>query len=125
MARPLRIEFPGALYHVISRGNERRHIVRDDADRQRRLEWLQRTVYTYGWKLHAFVSMSNHDHLFVETPEPNLSQGMQYFNGSYCGYFNARHRRVGHLFQGRFKGQLIEQVGHYHEISRYIHLTRR
>ena len=100
----------------------RRSIVRDDSDRQKRLHWLERTVGTYGWKLHAFVVM-NHDHLLVETPEPNLSTGMQFLNGSYSGYFNARHRRVGHLFQGRFKAQLIEEEGHYREISRYIHLN--
>jgi len=123
MARPLRIEFAGALYHVISRGNERRPIVRDDADRRKRLEWLRRTVETYGWRLHAFVLMNNHDHLFVETPEPNLSAGMQHYNGSYTGYFNRRHGRTGHLFQGRFRGHLIEEEGHYLEISRYVHLN--
>ena len=123
MARPLRIELPGGLYHVMSRGNERRAIVRDDADRQRRLHWLQRTVETHGWHLHAFVLMNNHEHLFVETPEPNLSAGMHLLNGSYTGYFNHRHRRVGHLLQGRFKAHLIEQEGYFTEISRYIHLN--
>jgi REP element-mobilizing transposase RayT len=123
MARPLRIEFPGALYHVISRGNERRDIVRDDADRQKRLDWLRRTVEVYGWRLHAFVLMDNHDHLFVETPEANLSAGMHYYNGSYTGYFNRRHRRAGHLFQGRFQGHLIEEEGYFLEVSRYIHLN--
>ena len=123
MARPLRIELAGGLYHVMSRGNERRAIVRDDADRQRRLDWLQRTVATYGWRLHAFVLMTNHDHLFLETPEPNLSAGMHLLNGSYTGYFNVRHRRAGHLFQGRFKAHLIEEEGYFTEISRYIHLN--
>ena len=123
MARPLRIEFPGALYHVMSRGNERHAIVRDDADRQKRLDWLRRTVELYGWRLHAFVLMSNHDHLFVETPDANLSAGMQHYNGSYTGYFNRRHRRFGHLFQGRFKGHLIEEEGYFLEVSRYIHLN--
>jgi len=123
MARPLRIEFAGALYHVISRGNERRPVVRDDQDRAKRLDWLQRTVEIYGWRLHAFVLMTNHEHLFLETPEPNLSAGMQFLNGSYTGYFNRRHRRAGHLFQGRFQGHLIEQDGHFLEISRYIHLN--
>ena len=123
MARPLRSELAGGLYHVMSRGNERRAIVRDDADRQRRLDWLARTVQTYGWRLHAFVLMGNHEHLFLETPEPNLSAGMHLLNGSYTGYFNFRHRRVGHLFQGRFKAHLIEDEGHYLEISRYIHLN--
>ena len=92
MARPLRIEHPGALHHVISRGNEQRPIVRDDGDRSKRLEWLRRTVETYRWDLHAFVLMTNHEHLFVETPEPNLSSGMQYLNGSYTSYLNRRWR---------------------------------
>ena len=107
----------------MSRGNERRPIVRDDIDRRHRLEWLERTVVGYGWRLHAFVLMSNHDHLFVETPEANLSAGMQFLNGSYTSYFNWRHRRAGHLFQGRFKAQLVEEEGHYTEVSRYIHLN--
>jgi REP element-mobilizing transposase RayT len=123
MARPLRIQFPGALYHVISRGNERKPMVRDDADRQRRLDWLRRTVETYGWRLHAFALMANHEHLFVETPQPNLSAGMQYLNGSYTSYFNRRHRRSGHLFQGRFQGHLIEEEGYFLEVSRYVHLN--
>lgn len=123
MARPLRIEFAGALYHVMSRGNERRRVVKDDADRSRRLYWLRRTVETYGWRLHAFVLMDNHEHLFVETPEANLSAGMQHLNGSYTGYYNRRHRRSGHLFQGRYKAQLIENEGHFQEVSRYIHLN--
>lgn len=123
MARPLRIEFAGAIYHVMSRGNEGGVIVRDDADRPRRLDWIRRTVETYGWCLHAFVLMGNHEHLFVERPEANLSAGMQYLNGSYTGCFNRRHRRVGHLFQGRFKGHLIEQQGYFLEVSRYLHLN--
>lgn len=123
MARPLRVDFPGALHHVMSRGNERRPMVRDDADRQRRLDWLRRTVETYGWRLHCFVLMTNHDHLFVETPEANLCAGMQYLNGSYTSYFNRRHRRAGHLFQGRFRGHLIEEEGYFLEVSRYIHLN--
>lgn len=123
MARPLRIEFSGALYHVMSRGNDRRAIVRDNADRNRRMAWLARTVETYRWRLHAFALMDNHEHLFVETPEPNLSAGMQHLNGSYTSYYNRRHRRVGHLFQGRFKSQIIDNEGYYWEISRYIHLN--
>lgn len=123
MARPLRIQFPGAVYHVISRGNERRPIVRDDRDREKRLDWLRRTVETYGWQMHAFVLMTNHEHLFVQTPQPNLSAGMQNLNGSYTSYFNRRHRRVGHLFQGRFKGHLVEEEGYFLEISRYLHLN--
>ncbi len=123
MSRPLRIEFSGALYHVMSRGNERGDIVRDDIDRQERLDWLRRTVETYGWRLHAFVLMTNHEHLFVETPEPNLSAGMQYLIGSYTSYFNRRHSRAGHLFQGRFKGNLIQEDGYFLQVSRYLHLN--
>jgi putative transposase len=123
MARPLRIEFAHALYHVTSRGNDRQKVFRDERDYLRRLDWLRRTVETYGWQVHAFALMPNHDHLFVETPQANLSAGMHYFNGSYTGYFNRRHRHVGHLFQGRFKAVLIENEGHYWEVSRYIHLN--
>ncbi len=123
MARPLRIEYAGALYHVISRGNEQRPIVTNDVDRHRRLDWLRRTVETYGWRLHAFVLMDNHEHLFVETPEPNLSAGMQYLNGSYTSYFNRRMGRVGHLFQGRFKAHLVDEQGYFQAVSRYIHLN--
>ena len=123
MARPLRIEFAGAVYHVMSRGNARQDIVLDDADREKRRDWLRRTVEVYGWRMHAFVLMRNHDHLFIETPEPNLSAGMQYLNGSYTSYFNRRHRRCGHLFQGRFKGHLIEERGYFLEVSRYLHLN--
>jgi len=120
---PLRIEFEGALYHVMSRSNERRRIVKDDADLARRLDWLRRTVETYRWHLHAFVLMDNHDHLYVETPAANLSAGMQHLNGSYTSYYNRRHGRIGHLFQGRYKAHLIESEGHYCEVSRYIHLN--
>jgi putative transposase len=123
MARPLRIEYAGALYHVISRGNEQRPIVMDDVDRSRRLSWLRKAVETYGWRLHVFVLMGNHEHLFVETPEPNLSAGMQYLNGSYTGYFNRRIGRAGHLFQGRFKAHLIDERGYFQAVSRYIHLN--
>lgn len=123
MARPLRIAFPGALYHVTSRGNARAAVFLDEGDFARRQGWLRRTVETYGWCVHAFALMTNHDHLFVETAQANLSAGMQYLNGSYTSYFNRRHRRVGHLFQGRYKAILIESEGHYQEISRYIHLN--
>ena len=93
------------------RGNARRDIVRDDMDRQKWVDGPRRTVETYNWHLHAWVLMTNHLHLFVETPEPNLSVGMQYLGGSYTSYFNRRHRCCGHLFQGRYKGHLIEEQG--------------
>ena len=107
----------------MSRGIERGRIVRDDADRRKRLDWLRRTVETYGWRLHGFALMANHEHLFVQTPEANLSAGMQHLNGSYTGYFNRRHRRSGHLLEGRFKGHLIEEEGYFLAVSRYIHLN--
>ena len=111
MARPLRIEYEHALYHVTCRGNERRPIHRDDDDFRRRVHWLEQTVQTYGWHLHAFALMPNHNHLFVETPRANLAVGMQYLDGSYAGYFNARHVRVGHVFQGRYKAVVVEEEG--------------
>ena len=123
MARPLRIEFAGAIYHVTARGNERRAIVRDDVDRGKWLSLLDRTVERYGWRVFAFVLMDNHFHLFFQTPEPSLSAGMHHLGGSYAGYFNVRHRRSGHLFQGRFKGILVEDEGHWLELSRYVHLN--
>ena len=91
MARPLRIEYEDALYHVTSRGNARQTIFRDEMDYRRRMDWLCRTVETYGWLAHAFALMPNHDHLFVETPGANLSAGMQYLNGSYTSYFVTVH----------------------------------
>ena len=90
----------------MSRGNEKQAIVHNNVNRHRRQDWLRRTVETYGWNLFAFVVMGNHDHL--RTPEPNLSDGMQFFNGSYTSYFNHRHGRVGHLFQGRFKARRFD-----------------
>ena len=93
MARPLRIGFPGTLCHVTSRGNARAAVFLDEKDFARRADWLHHTVETYGWQVHAFVLMTNHNHLFVETPQPNLGAGMQYLNGSYTSYFNRRHRQ--------------------------------
>lgn len=123
MARPLRIEIEDGLYHVTSRGNNRQAIFHDPSDFQCRLEWLRRAVELYGWRLHAFAFMNNHDHLFVQTPRANLAAGMQWLNGSYTGHFNRRHSRVGHLFQGRYKAVLVETEGHFWELSRYIHLN--
>lgn len=123
MPRSLRIEYPGALYHVLSRGVEGSVIVRDNQDRRKRLQLLQQAVERWGWQLHAFVLMRNHDHLFVETPESNLSVGMQAFNGQYAAYFNRRYKRSGHLFQGRFKSHIIEKEGYFLAVSRYIHLN--
>jgi len=123
MARPLRMEFAGALWHVTSRGNERRTIVRDDKDRARFLAIVGKVVEETSWRLHAYVLMDNHYHLLLETPEPNLSAGMRQLNGLYAQGFNRRHSRVGHLFQGRFKGILVEREAHLLELSRYIVLN--
>lgn len=103
MARPLRIEYPGAYYHVTSRGNERKAIFRDDRDRSRFLELLGLDVEQLHLRLHAYVLMENHYHLLVETSKGRLNQALRYLNGVYTHYFNRRHGRVGHLFQGRYK----------------------
>src|SRR5438132_1488452 len=97
MARPLRLDHAGAVWHVTSRGNERREIFRDERDRERFLERLGEVVGDLRWCVHAFVLMGNHFHLLLETPEPNLSRGMRQLNGVYTQWFNKRHHRVGHL----------------------------
>ena len=101
MARPLRISRPGSWYHLTARGNERRPIFRDDGDRQRFLTLLESWVERYRVRLHAYVLMNNHYHLLAQTLEANLSDAMQWLNVGYSVWFNRRHRRVGHLFQGR------------------------
>ena len=88
MARPLRIEFPDALYHVTSRGNERRAIFRTDRDRKTFLEFLGQATQRFGWSITAYVLMSNHFHLVIQTPKPNLSKGMHWLNGTYVGWYN-------------------------------------
>jgi len=123
MSRPLRLEFPGALWHVTSRGNERREIVRDDVDRRRFVRFLAHVVRERRWLLHAWVLMSNHYHLLVETPEVGLSRGIQWLNQRYAETFNKRHARVGHLFQGRFKSILVERERHLLELLRYVVLN--
>ena len=123
MARPLRIEYPGAAYHVTSRGNERREIFRDDADRELFLAKVEQASVRYGFVIHAYCLMSNHYHLLVETPKANLSRGMQRINGDYAQGFNRRHRRAGHLFQGRFKAVLVEKETHLLELCRYVVLN--
>ena len=112
MARPLRLEFPGAVYHVTSRGNARQAIVVDDADRTSFLTLLAHVIDRFGWRCHAYCLMDNHYHLLLETPKANLSQGMRQLNGRYTQAFNRRHQRVGHLFQGRFTAILVEKVAH-------------
>ena len=123
MTRPLRIEFPGAIYHVTSRGNARRKIFLDDEDRQAFLATLAWVVERFGWICHAYCLMGNHFHLLIETPDPNLSRGMRQLNGVYTQGFNRRHRKVGHLFQGRFKAILVERDSYLLELARYVVLN--
>jgi REP element-mobilizing transposase RayT len=108
---------------VTARGNERRSIYRDDRDRRHFCQLTGETVAAFGWKLHAYVLMDNHFHLLVETPEPNLGRGMQWLNVSYSVWFNRRHGRSGHLFQGRYKAILVDPLGWGLELSRYVHLN--
>ena len=123
MARPLRVEYEGAVYHVTSRGNAREDIFLDNRDRSRFLEMLGDVVARYGWICHAYCLMTNHYHLLIETPEANLSRGMHLLNGVYTQWFNRRHKRVGHLLQGRFKAILVEKESHLLELARYIVLN--
>ena len=123
MSRPLRLDHAGAIWHVTSRGNERRDVFRDDADRRRWLDVIGRVVAISGWRIHAYVLMGNHYHLVVETPTPTLSSGMRQLNGIYTQAFNRRHDRVGHLFQGRYKAILVERESHLLELLRYVVLN--
>ncbi|ADC72302.1 protein of unknown function DUF1568 [Thioalkalivibrio sp. K90mix] len=110
MVRPLRLEYPWALYHVTARGDRRGWIYQDSVDHQRFLDTLAQAVQRYNWVLSAYCLMGNHYHLLVETPDANLSRGMQWLNGVYTQRFNRRHRRVGHVLQGRYKAILVERV---------------
>jgi putative transposase len=121
--RPLRIEYLGALYHITSRGNERKAIFLDDEDRERFLEILLDYHTRYGMLLHSYVLIDNHYHLILETPQGNLLKIMHGINGCYTGYFNRRHGRSGHLFQGRYKGVLVDKDEYLIPLSRYIHLN--
>lgn len=123
MARPLRIEFAGALYHVTARGNAQADIYADDADRQQFLSLLHNTVTRYDWYCHAYCLMDNHYHLLIETNTPTLSKGMKFLNGTYTQYVNRQHTRVGHVFQGRFKAILVQKDAYLLELARYIVLN--
>mgnify|MGYP000468063423 FL=1 len=123
MARPLRIEFSGALYHVTSRGDGREDIFIDDSDRQIFLAVLQQVYERFNWQCYSYCLMSNHYHLLINTPEGNLSQGMRQLNGVYTQRFNRSHNRVGHVFQGRYKAILVQKDSYLLELSRYIVLN--
>jgi len=120
MARLLRIEYPGAVYHVTSRGNNRADIFLGDDDRQLFLNIWAKVVRRFRWVCHAYCLMTNHYHLLIETPEANLAAGMRQLNGLYTQAFNRRHGRSGHLLQGRYKAILIEKESHLLELCRYI-----
>ena len=123
MARPLRIEFAGALYHITSRGDKKAAIYLDDGDRVQFLDTLKQVCTRFNWVLHAYCLMDNHYHLLVETPESNLSLGMRQLNGVYTQWFNRTHDRVGHVFQGRFKGIIVQKESYLLELARYIVLN--
>jgi REP element-mobilizing transposase RayT len=123
MSRPLRLEFPGALYHVTARGNAQGDIFLNDGDRALLLACLSETVKRFGWLCHAYCLMDNHYHLLIETPDGNLSQGMRQLNGVYTQRFNRQHQRVGHLLQGRYKAILVERDSYLLELCRYVVLN--
>ena len=123
MARPLRIEYAGALYHVTSRGDGQEAIYLGDEDRKLFLDVLGQVCERFNWATHAWCEMTNHYHLLVETPDGNLSKGMRQLNGVYTQRFNRQHQRVGHVFQGRFKAILVEKDSYLLELARYIILN--
>jgi REP element-mobilizing transposase RayT len=125
MARPLRIEYPGAVYHVMARGNQGRDIFRDDEDRLRWLKTLGESCQKTGWRVHAYVLMSNHYHLLVQTPEGNLVAGMKWLQAAYTQRYNSRHKVFGHLFQGRYKAIVVDGQDRMYlqVVSTYIHLN--
>jgi REP element-mobilizing transposase RayT len=123
MARPLRIEFAGALYHVTSRGDGQEDIYLDDEDREIYLTVLDEVSERFNWVVHAYCLMSNHYHLLIETPDSNLSKGMRQLNGVYTQRFNRKHIRVGHVFQGRYKAILVQKESYLLELARYIVLN--
>lgn len=123
MSRPIRIEFPNALYHVTSRGDRREDIFEGDDDRLMFLSILEQVITQFNWICHAWCLMDNHYHLLIQTPDGNLSKGMRQLNGVYTQASNRRHRRTGHLFQGRFKAILADSDAYLLELTRYIVLN--
>ena len=123
MPRRLRLQYPDAIYHVMARGNGRQNIVRDDVDRERLVEQLGKAVVRCGWRVYAFVIMSNHLHVVLKTPQPNLSRGMQSFLSGYANGWSRRHRFSGHVFQGRYRTELVEDETYLWTVTRYVHLN--
>lgn len=123
MSRPLRIEFPGALYHVTARGNRLASIFHDDIDRRVWMGMLRDICVRFNFTVHAYCQMTNHYHLLVETTDGNLARGMRHLNGVYSQYVNRRHGLVGHLFQGRYKAILVQRESHLLELARYVVLN--
>jgi len=124
MARKPRLEYAGAIYHVMNRGNRRQAIFKTEGDRRLFLSTLGEVCERTGWNIHAYVLMGNHYHLLVETPEPNLTIGMQWLQGTYTKRFNAEHREWGHLFQGRYKAIPVDSGGGYFlAVATYLHLN--
>ncbi len=121
MARPLRVEYPGAFYHVINRGNAGGKIFKSDRDREKFLWYIEQAVDRFSIIVHAYCLMTNHYHFLIETPEPNLSKAIQWISTSYVQYFNTKRKRSGHLFQARFKSILIDADEYLTHLSRYIH----
>ena len=123
MARPLRIEYAGALYHVTSRGDRQEAIFEDDQDRTVFLNVLGEVISRFRWRCHAYCLMGNHYHLMIETPEGNLTKGMRQLNGVFTQWSNRRHKRSGHVFQGRYKAILVDRESYFLELARYIVLN--
>ena len=123
MARPVRVEFENAVYHVTARGNERKDVFRDVVDRERFLETLEEATERFGLVVHAYCLMPNHYHLLLQTPRGNLSDSAGWFQTTYSIRFNHRHGRSGHLFQGRFKAHLVEADSYARQLIKYIHLN--
>lgn len=123
MARPLRLQYAGALYHVTSRGDGQEEIYRDNKDRENFLAVLLAVKERFNWTIHAYCLMSNHYHLLIETPDANLSKGMRQLNGVYTQRFNRKHQRVGHVYQGRYKAIIVQKENYLLELARYIVLN--
>lgn len=123
MPRPPRIQFPGANYHIVTRGDGRRKLFHDAGHYERFTKGLQDEVQRSGWSVLAFCWMPNHIHALIQTPEPNLARGMQHWLSGYANWYAKRNGRTGHLYQGRYKAFLVEDAGYYWTLSRYIHLN--